>query len=45
MLCLNSFDCLGQFRLRILDDMPLVKDAVEPVDIFQTCNVVANDFV
>jgi len=45
MLCLDSFDRFGQLRLRVLDYMPFVKNAVEPIDIFQTRNVIANDFV
>lgn len=45
MLCLNGFNGLGQLGLRILDHMSLIQNAVEPVNIFQARDVVANNFV
>ena len=42
---LDLLDCLGQLRLRILDDVAFIEDAVVPADVLQTVDIVPDDLV
>ena len=45
VLSAYAFDSFCELRLRVLDDVTLVENAVQPVDVFQVGDIVTNDLI
>lgn len=44
-MCSNRLDRLRKFRLRILDNVALIKNAVMPIHLLQRVDIIPDDFV
>jgi len=45
MVCADALDCLGKFGFCVLDDVTFVKDAIVPINLLQSGNLVTDDLV
>lgn len=45
MVCADALDCLGEFGLCVLDDVAFIEDAVVPIKLLQSGNLVTDNLI